>query len=74
MGDIKDCGLIEQESDIVITMYRDEYYNPDTSEKGVAEFSIEKNRHGPTETIKTYFNAETMTFTDSPQNMRKCTP
>lgn len=48
MADMKDSGIIEQEADCVMTLYRDEVYNPDTPEKGRLEINIEKNRHGPT--------------------------
>lgn len=47
MGDLKDSGAIEQEADVIGMLYRDEVYNPDTDEKGIAEINIEKNRHGP---------------------------
>jgi replicative DNA helicase len=48
MGDLKDSGDIEQEADVILTLYRDEVYNPDTDNKGVIELIVEKNRHGGT--------------------------
>jgi len=46
MGDLLESGVIEQEADVVILLYRDEVYNED-GKKGVIEFLIDKNRHGP---------------------------
>jgi len=50
MGDLLESGVIEQEADVVILLYRDEVYNED-SKKGVIEFIIDKNRHGPVGTL-----------------------
>jgi len=47
---------IEQDADLVIMLYRDEYYTPDTPERGVAEVIIAKHRNGPTGTVKLLFN------------------
>jgi replicative DNA helicase len=47
MGDLLESGVIEQEADVVILLYRDEVYNDD-GKKGVIEFNIDKNRHGTT--------------------------
>jgi replicative DNA helicase len=46
MSDLRDSGNIEQDADVVMMLYRDEYYNPDTPDKGVAELLIRKNRQG----------------------------
>ena len=48
MADLKDSGGIEQEADMVMTLYRDEVYNSDTADKGSMEILMCKNRHGPT--------------------------
>ncbi|MFW0776333.1 MAG: replicative DNA helicase [Rickettsiales bacterium] len=48
MGDLSDSSEIEKEADQIIMLYRDEVYNPDTTDKGVMELSVEKNRHGAT--------------------------
>lgn len=52
MADLKDSGGIEQEADLVMTLYRDEVYNIETPDKGVIEILIAKNRHGETGRIK----------------------
>jgi replicative DNA helicase len=46
MSDLRDSGNIEQDADVVLMLYRDEYYNPDTLDKGIAEVLIRKNRQG----------------------------
>ena len=55
MSDIKDSGDIEQDMDIGLLLYRDEYYNPDSPDKGVMEINVAKNRNGATGTVKVFF-------------------
>lgn len=62
MGDLSDSSEIEKEADVVITIYREDYYNPDTNKRGVAQLTVDKNRHGPTGFIEVLWRAETMTF------------
>jgi len=64
MGDLKDSGTIEQEADFIGMLYRDEVYNPGSSDTGIAEILIEKNRHGRTGKIKVQFDAEYVRFRD----------
>ena len=54
-SDIRGCGTAEQDADIIAGLYRDEYYNENTTDRGVAEFIIAKHRGGPTGTVKLLF-------------------
>lgn len=64
MGDLKDSGEIEQEADQIILLYRDEVYNPETADKGVMEFILEKNRHGATGTVLSHWDAKYLKVSD----------
>jgi len=55
-------GSIEQDADLVIMLYRDEYYNPDSPDRGIAEVIITKHRNGPTGIIKLLFDAQFTSF------------
>ena len=61
-NDIVVHNSIEQDADLVMMIYRDEYYNPDTPDRGITEVSIVKHRNGPVGTIKLLFNAELTRF------------
>jgi len=64
MGDIKDSGTIEQEADIILTLYRDEVYFDDSPDRGTCEVNFKKNRHGGTGMVRVKWTAPTMTFND----------
>ncbi|MDR2000054.1 MAG: replicative DNA helicase [Zoogloeaceae bacterium] len=62
MSDLRESGAIEQDADIILMMYREEYYKPDTSDKGIAEVIIGKHRNGPTGMVKLTFLGEYTQF------------
>jgi replicative DNA helicase len=62
LSDLRESGSIEQDADLVIMLYRDEYYNPDTPEQGIAEAIITKHRNGPVGTVKLLFKSELTKF------------
>ena len=64
MSDLRESGAIEQDADSVMFLYRDEYYNENTEDKGVAECIVSKNRHGETGTVKLQWFGQYQLFTD----------
>ena len=62
LSDLRDSGAIEQDADKVIMLYRDEYYDKDTQERGIAEIILAKNRDGATGTTKLLFDAQFTKF------------
>lgn len=63
LSDLRESGSLEQDADIVMFLYRDEYYNRDESEnKNVAELIIAKNRNGPTTSVRLRFDKDIMKF------------
>ena len=62
LSDLRDSGGIEQDGDKVIMLYRDEYYNPDSPERGICEAIMVKHRDGSTGTIKLLFDGQFTKF------------
>jgi replicative DNA helicase len=55
LSDLRESGAIEQDADMVLLIYRDDYYEPDSDSKGIAEVNVAKHRNGPTDRVKLAF-------------------
>jgi replicative DNA helicase len=63
-SDLRDSGSLEQDADLILLIYRDEVYHPTTTEPGVAEIIVSKQRQGPTGTVKIKFDGRYTLFSD----------
>ncbi len=68
LSDLRESGAIEQDADIVMFIYRDDYYNKESEKPGIAEIIIGKNRHGATGTVDLQFQSEFTKFKDLEHN------
>ena len=64
LSDLRESGSIEQDADIVMFLYREDYYNQDTENANITELSIAKHRNGATDTLKLFFQKEYTRFRD----------
>ncbi|MGZ3585483.1 MAG: replicative DNA helicase, partial [Ktedonobacterales bacterium] len=64
LSDLRESGAIEQDADIVMFIYRDEVYNPDTDRKNIADIIVAKHRNGPVGQVSLYFQAAQTRYRD----------
>ncbi len=64
LADLRESGSIEQDADIVAFLYREEYYNPDSTRQNITDVLIKKHRNGPTRNIELFFDRERQHFSD----------
>ena len=69
LSDLRESGSIEQDADIVMFLYRDEYYHPDSESKNIGEVLIAKNRHGETGSVELVWLGEVQKFADKARDM-----
>ena len=68
LSDLRESGAIEQDADIVMFLYRDDVYNPDTDKKNVAECIIPKHRNGSTGTVEMFWAGQYTRFMNLDKN------
>ena len=67
LADLRESGAIEQDADVVLMLYREDYYDPDTERKGITDVYIRKHRNGPVGKIELRFDIQQMRFYDIDQ-------
>jgi len=71
LSDLRESGSIEQDADIVMFLYREDYYNPDTDKKNIAEVIIAKQRNGPTGTVELGWLGQYTKFVNLARNLKE---
>ena len=64
LSDLRESGSLEQDADIVMFLYREDYYDPETANKNITEVIVAKHRNGPVDTVKMFFKKEYTRFND----------
>jgi len=62
LSDLRESGSIEQDADVVMFIYRDDYYNEESEKPNIAEIAVAKHRNGPTDTVELFFKKELAQF------------
>jgi len=71
LADLRDSGSLEQDADVVMFIYRDELYNPDTEKQNIADIIVSKHRNGPTGTVQLFFRKRLAQFLDAETHQRQ---
>ena len=71
LSDLRESGAIEQDADVVMLLYREDYYKPDTERANIANVIIAKHRNGPTGSVELFFNKEYTKFQDLMSDIEK---
>lgn len=64
LSDLRESGSLEQDADIVMFLYREDYYEPETANKNITEVIVAKHRNGPVDTVKLFFQKQFTRFND----------
>lgn len=67
LSDLRESGSLEQDADIVMFLYREDYYEPETANKNITEVIVAKHRNGPVDTVKLFFQKQFTRFNDLSQ-------
>jgi replicative DNA helicase len=65
LADLRESGSLEQDADVVMFIYRDELYHPDTEKQHIADIMVAKHRNGPTGTVQLFFRNRLAQFLDA---------
>jgi replicative DNA helicase len=65
LADLRESGSLEQDADVVMFIYRDELYHPDTEKQHIADIIVAKHRNGPTGTVQLFFRNRLAQFLDA---------
>ena len=68
MSDLRESGSIEQDADIILFLYRDAYYNKESTKQNISECIVAKNRHGETGTVELIWNGQFTRFSNPEYN------
>jgi replicative DNA helicase len=74
LADLRESGSIEQDADVVAFIYREDYYNPQSERKNVADIFIKKHRNGPIDNVELYFDKEKQRFRSLDTKHRELPP
>ncbi|PIS38697.1 MAG: replicative DNA helicase [Candidatus Nealsonbacteria bacterium CG08_land_8_20_14_0_20_43_11] len=74
LSDLRETGAIEQDADVVIFIYREDRYQPDTSRKNIADIIVAKHRNGPVGNVELYFDEKSVCFKNLEKEYREETP